>query len=277
MKWFKVLLVLLVFLNVQELMSQTYGCTDPQATNYDESAIANDGSCYYPPTVTTPAQLYQLADELNENSGLIHFRNQLLTMNDSGGEAKLFVLNKETGNIEQSIQISNATNVDWEELAQDNQYIYIGDFGNNYGNRTDLKVYKVNKNDIPTSGNASITADIINFSYADQLNLGDSDYDCEACFVENEYIVLFSKSWVTANTRVYHLPKVPGNYELNVVDQYDIDGFITAADINDQRNTAVLLGYKDYNPFMWILYDFQNASYFSGHKRRIDFNNMFAR
>ncbi len=277
MKTIYILVALYLVIICNPVFSQTYGCNDPLAINYYEEATINDGSCYYQQTLFTPDQLYQLPDDMSETSGLIIFRDKLVSMNDSGGEPALYFMNKETGSIEQTIQISNATNVDWEELAQDASHIYIGDFGNNNGNRTDLKVYKVSKNDIPTSGNASVPADIINFSYSDQSSFGDSDFDCEACFIKDNHIVLFSKSWISGNTRVYHLPKYQGTYELDPVDYYDIDGLLTAADLNEQGSIAVLLGYKDYNPFLWILYDIQNESYFSGNKRRIDFQNMFAR
>jgi hypothetical protein len=31
-----------------------------------------------------------------------------------------------------TVAITNATNVDWEDIAQDASYIYIGDIGNNF-------------------------------------------------------------------------------------------------------------------------------------------------
>ena len=41
--------------------------------------------------------------------------------------------------------MSNIKNTDWEEISQDKDFIYIGDIGNNSGNRDDLKIYRAGK------------------------------------------------------------------------------------------------------------------------------------
>jgi hypothetical protein len=69
--------------------------------------------------------------------------NNIITHNDSGGQANLYEINASTGAL-RTVAITNATNVDWE-YAQDASYIYIGDIGNNFGNRTDLKIYKISR------------------------------------------------------------------------------------------------------------------------------------
>ncbi len=84
--------------------------------------------------------------DIAETSGLVFFDNRLITHNDSGGMNALYEINTGTGNISRTVTIQNATNVDWEDICTDNDYIYIGDFGNNNGNRTNLKIYKVIEN-----------------------------------------------------------------------------------------------------------------------------------
>ena len=44
-----------------------------------------------------------------------------------------------------TIKIDNAKNDDWEELAEDDEFIYIGDFGNNNGKRKNLCIYIIRK------------------------------------------------------------------------------------------------------------------------------------
>jgi hypothetical protein len=89
-----------------------WGCTDPQATNYDVNASINDGSCIYSPTNYTLSLINNLSDVLQENSGLIRVGNLLYTFNDSGSGAVIYELDT-LGTVIRTISISGATNVDW--------------------------------------------------------------------------------------------------------------------------------------------------------------------
>ena len=62
-----------------------WGCTDPQANNFDPNAILNDGSCQYNTTNYSMTLVQNLNDVLQENSGLVRVGNYLYTVNDSGG------------------------------------------------------------------------------------------------------------------------------------------------------------------------------------------------
>jgi hypothetical protein len=97
---------------------------------------------------------------LDESSGLIFYNNTIITHNDSGNQANLYEIDASTGTITRTVTITNATNVDWEDIAQDASYIYIADIGNNYGNRTDLKIYKISKVDYDDADD-SAAAEII--------------------------------------------------------------------------------------------------------------------
>ena len=88
-------------------------------------------------------EVTDLNDDLSETSGLLYVDGRIITHNDSQGLNNLYEINKNTGNISRTVTIKGATNVDWEDLCQDGEYIYNGDFGNNKGSRTDLKIYKL--------------------------------------------------------------------------------------------------------------------------------------
>ena len=128
------------------------------------------------------SKVTSLNDDIAETSGLIYFQNKLITHNDSGGMNALYEIDKADGNILRTVTINGATNVDWEDICQDDEYIYIGDFGNNSGNRTNLKIYKVLKSDYLNS--ESVNAQIIEFDYADQNDFTSSpnnnNFDAEA-------------------------------------------------------------------------------------------------
>jgi hypothetical protein len=48
------------------------------------------------------------------------------------------------GNLIRTININSANNSDWEDITQDDlNNFYIGDFGNNNNDRTNLRIYKI--------------------------------------------------------------------------------------------------------------------------------------
>ena len=85
---------------------------------------------------------YDLPQTVKETSGLLVVDGKIITHNDSGDAANLYELDSVTGNLLRTINITNATNVDWEDIALDDTHIYVADIGNNNGNRTDLTIYK---------------------------------------------------------------------------------------------------------------------------------------
>src|SRR4051812_9917293 len=208
------------------IKAQVAGCPDPAANNYDPSATVNNGSCTYNSATITPKLKYNLNTLLNESSGLIWWNKQIWSHNDSGNDPAIYSMNTTTSNIQRNVTISNATNIDWEDIAQDNKFIYIGDFGNNAnGNRTDLKIYKIAKADVLAG--TMVTASIINFSYNDQTDFtpkgnNNTNFDCEGMIALGDSLYLFSKDWVDNKTRLYKLPNKPGTFsaiklgELNV-------------------------------------------------------------
>ncbi len=89
-----------------------------------------------------------LPDKVDETSGLIYLNGYVWTFNDSGGEPEIYKIDNESGKIIQTVRITNGENFDWEDITRDESFIYIGDFGNNWGTRKDLKIYKIAINDI---------------------------------------------------------------------------------------------------------------------------------
>ncbi len=81
-----------------------------------------------------------LCPQLDENSGLILLNDNFLTLNDSGGDPKIYVIDTVSGCINRTVVVANVVNHDWEALTMDTDYIYIGDFGNNSGTRTNLQM-----------------------------------------------------------------------------------------------------------------------------------------
>jgi hypothetical protein len=202
--------------------------------------------------------------DLDENSGLIFYNNNIITFNDSGGEANLYEINASTGNITRTVTITNATNVDWEDITQDASYIYIGDIGNNNGNRTDLKIYKIAKIDYNGSDDIAV-AEIISYSYADQLdfnsNPNNTNWDAEGLISYGEQLLIFSKNWVDNRVNVYSIPKTNGTYSALLESSYNTNGLITSAEISLNENIIYLIGYSNSQaPFMYTIHGIPNNS-----------------
>lgn len=202
--------------------------------------------------------------DLDENSGLIFYNNNIITFNDSGGEANLYEINASTGNITRTVTITNATNVDWEDITQDASYIYIGDIGNNNGNRTDLKIYKIAKNDYNGSDDIAV-AEIISYSYADQLdfnsNPNNTNWDAEGLISYSDQLLIFSKNWVDNRVNVYSIPKTNGTYSALLESSYNTNGLITSAEISLNENIIYLIGYSNSQaPFMYTIHGIPNNS-----------------
>jgi hypothetical protein len=210
--------------------------------------------------------------QLHETSGLIRYKGLIWTMNDSGGEPAIYGLDLNQNEIVQVVRIENGMNVDWEALTSDERYIYIGDFGNNRGRRTDLRIYRIAKSEIDDQPEINLLAEKIDFVYPDQENfefgLNDNPHDCEAFICMDDSLILFSKDWVTRKTNVYRLPAIPGRFEAELVDSFNVDGLVTGADISPDRQRLVLLGYKDYVPFIWYFDKIEKNNLFGGNRKK---------
>lgn len=276
----QLLFVPIVLLSLGTMYAQQLGCTDFRATNYLSSATQNDGSCTYQTTSYAPPLVTALEQTLSESSGLLFFDGHLWTHNDSGNQPTLFQIDSATGSITRTVYISNAANIDWEAVTQDNDYIYIGDFGNNSGARQNLRILKISKSDMESSD--TIEAGFIHFSYPGQVDFTPTNnltnFDCEAFFFHNDSLHLFSKNWANLYTYHYTLPTDTGTYAALLRESHFVDLLITDAAIDHTSGNIVLLGYKNvgsgfYVTAAWLLSDYADNLFFSGNKRRIELGN----
>ena len=260
-----------------------FGCTDFQATNFNASASINDGSCLYNPTNYSLNLVANLVDTLSENSGLVWAAGKLYTFNDSGSGTKVYEVTA-NGTIVRTIHIANSTNVDWEAMTSDSTYFYLGDFGNNNGNRTDLCIYRLLKSEVTNNAIDTVVAEKMNFSWADQLDFTSAfnanNFDCEAFYATEDSLFLFSKNWVDLKTKCYSLPNYwTDTLNATLSSQFDVDGLITDACKDTINHRIYLLGYKNngsnfYTSFIWCLWDHASNFIFSGNKRRIEIGNV---
>lgn len=211
-----------------------------------------------------------LPEDVLESSGLIYYNNKLITHNDSGNSPRLYEVDTLSSQIIRTITINNAVNIDWEDITQDESYIYIGDFGNNTGNRQDLTIYRVAKSEYDISN--TISAERIDFSYEDQTDFSEmqnSDWDAEAIVDFNDQLLIFTKQWQTNGTVAYSIPKIPGSYSAKNMGFYDVSGLVTGAAYNKFSNVLMLLGYSSQlQPFIVRIDELPTNFSFNGTEKK---------
>jgi len=248
------------------------GCTDPLALNYDPEATEDDNSCTYQVPSAEPLWTLDLEMQIHETSGLIHWDGSLWTHNDDT-DTRLYRLDPGTAEIVGDVRLPGVFNQDWEEIEQDEDYIYVGDFGNNMGNRTNLHILRVEKASM-LSGEPAIEK--IWFTYSDQEDfissgLNQTEFDCEAFVVSSDSIYLFTKQWLSGNTTCYALPKQPGNHVAMKKEVFNIQGQVTGASYLEEERLLVLCAYAGLmQPYLYLFRGFQAEDFFSGEGMQVN-------
>lgn len=218
--------------------------------------------------------LTPLSDTISESSSLLYLNQKLITNNDSGGLPELYEIDSVSGNVTRTITIVNSSNVDWEALCYDSLYIYIGDFGNNTGSRTDLKIYRIPQIDFFNSPDDAVYAETTSFHYADQTDFSfprfRTNFDAEAFIALGDSLYIFTKNWGDHRTNIYPVPKLPGDYTLIKTDSIDVQGLVTGAAYIPQNGTIMLSCYTLTSPFAYYISDFPNNTFSEGALQRID-------
>jgi len=183
---------------------------------------------------------------INETSGLEFYNNNFITHNDSGGEPSLYVFN-EMGEVIETIGLNKnpdfeIENNDWEDITNDNEYLFVADTGNNFGNRDNLNIIRVSK------GTDFMVDGIIEISYSDQESFfprPKHKYDAEAIIVIEDKIALFSKDRENLNTDLYLVDKNQnGSQILTSEVSYNVNTLITGGDYDEDRNLLALVSYN---------------------------------
>ena len=228
-----------------------FSCSDGQEKQEYESAIVLESIV--------------LPKVINETSGLEILNEDFITHNDSGGEPVLYFFNV-NGKITNSIKLGEKSfwkiyNYDWEDITADEDYIFIADTGNNFGNRDNLKIIKVKTNDFSID-------DIIDVTYKDQETFTKfiprlkHKYDAETLFLIEDKIAILSKDRTNLFTDLYLIDK-----ESNLRDKleskftYEVNSLITGGDYNEELSLLALVGYNSKgNQFLILFEDFSLES-----------------
>ena len=219
--------------------------------------------------------LADLPNNLKEVSGTEVIPNSdiIWMLNDGGNQPKLYAVSKK-GKIKKEIYVK-AKNRDWEDLtADDEDNLYIGDFGNNLNKRKNLTILKVDKKYL-NKKNAEVEK--IKFRYPNQYKFPPKKknlyFDAEAFFYFKNYLYIFTKSRVKkkyGKTFLYKVPAKKGNYVAELIGEYencnDLECWITSADISSDGKTIALLSQKN----ILLFSNFKNDNFLSGKVKKIE-------
>lgn len=190
-----------------------------------------------------------LPSQIEGTSTLFFLDGKLWSCNDHGALV-LYALDTSNAQIVDSIVLPGRM-YDMEEVAQDGEYLYFGDIGDNNGVRTDLHVLRLAKG-LLASG--EVAFDTIWFGYPDRTSANARDFDCEAFVATDTALLLFTKQWRSRGSTCYAIPKVPGHWEARRMFEIATKGMVTGASYQPERGRLVLCGYNRLcSPFVYIL------------------------
>lgn len=230
------------------------------------------------PTLETLETLTSLPSQVHESSGMFIDQELIWTHNDSGDQPYLYAFSPGDGQLLKKVKITGAKAKDWEAITRDEDFVYIGDIGNNNGKRRDLTIYRVPLDSLRAATEMVAFDHKIQFEYADQTDFkhpnNDHNFDCEAMIATPDSLYLFSKNWADGKTTTYRIPNRNGNHIARPAGSFNVEGLITAAAYDAGGGRLCLLGYDlrsgVFSPFIWLFDDFPDRAWFNGRHRRFD-------
>ena len=211
-----------------------------------------------------------LSDSINENSGLDFFNNRLFTINDSGNSSEIFEMDRETGKIKNVFK-TDLINKDWEAVTSDSTNLYIGDFGNNVGNRNDLIIYRIPFDSALVYLNINEIKPIP-FYYPEQKDFTpknlNNNFDAEAMIFLNGNIHLFTKEWASKSTTHYTIdPNVTDNQAAQNIENFPTNFVVTDASYFNQK--LYLVGYtKKAEVFLTVFNESEPGIFFQDKPKK---------
>jgi hypothetical protein len=186
-------------------------------------------------------KLFYLDSKLGEISGIVRIGDRYFGHNDSGAKPIVYEINIKTGKVLREVFILNAINIDWEDIAVDSNYIYVGDIGGNNHNRESIVIYKVKIEDL--LAHESVYSEVITLKKNKS-----HPKDFEAMFVKDDNLYLLSKDIKDYICKTFLVELKNPPLELgSAIEETKLSVAITGADYNHKTDEAILLGYSKFD------------------------------
>lgn len=216
-------------------------------------------------------QICLIPPVLNEISGMRTWKDgQFIAHNDGGNPPELYIFSTDDCSTIDTFALP-FSNVDWEAMEIIGDRVYIGDFGNNNGNRKDLKVYAFQKDHL--IGTELWAADTISFGYAEQEDFSNKhthNFDCEAMVEVQGKLFLFTKNRGDMHTDMYPLDTNSPHQQIEAQSRFNAEALVTDGTYIASKDVLLLLSYTFHSfyfktyltivpNFVENLYSFQDA------------------
>lgn len=229
-------------------------------------------TCQLHAQVIYPYRTTTSPKELHEFSGIAKLEGNLLAgINDSGNLPIVYFLDT-LGKLRSSVTLTGCKNNDWEELFYENGLLYISDLGDNSHVRSkgEIIVYHYKDKEVRQTIN-------VEFKEKQNLPLPESkrDFDCEAGFIREGKINLFTKTHSSPYTgKSYHYIAKDGE-KISWTDSASfgkrgfINSSLTGAAISPDKKLVAFISCTH----LWIHYLQNNTEdYFGGIVFDFDFD-----
>lgn len=221
---------------------------------------------------------------LHENSGIAFIKNSdlLYAINDSGNSSTVFGLDIKSGKIIKEIKLNNTGNDDWEDLTTDNNYLYVGDFGNNKNKRENLSIYWIPNGIILDKSGKDNELKSTQFYLEDQKKFPpkkkDRNFDIESFFTLGDYFYLFTRnrsSKFDGTTKLYRLKKQSGKQKAILISKLKVCDTkktcqITSAALHKPTGKVALLTYDK----VLIFENYKKDDFFTGNSKVIELDHL---
>jgi hypothetical protein len=192
--------------------------------------------------------------QITESSGLVKSRlheGVFWTHNDSGDIPRIFPVDRDGGIVKPRISLfyngillEGARHVDWEDIAiDDSGYLYIGDIGNNDGDREVFSIYRM-KEPSPLSPHDPPPVEEIRFFYGKRGSSQRKDgVNAEAIFWEGGDLYILSREEGSEKTDIYRLESLVTGKENRArrVWSFDFAAEVTGAEASVDGNRLAVL------------------------------------
>lgn len=180
-----------------------------------------------------------------------------------------------TGKVLQEVTVSGVQAIDVEAVTSDKDFIYIGDVGDNDGDRGDRQIIKFRKTDVTPGRDLEVKGEVITFRFSDEQMVDKkkkNNYDCESLMAFGDSLYLFTKRREDHQSELFSIPKTAGNFVARSIGLFDTKGLVTDAAVNPAGNEVALCGYNKGHkyPFILLFKNFKGDNFFTGQTERIE-------
>lgn len=211
----------------------------------------------------------ELDSLLDENSGLQKIGDFIYTFNDSGGEAAVYKISTDSGKVIQKIKFKGTENIDFEDIAYDGKNLYIGDFGNNLGNRNMKFIYSFNLSKLKSNEKEiEVRPKVLKFVIDEEAQQKvdgplQTNFDVEAFLYYDGKLHFFTKEWTDYKTTHYTLDTHLAFQGAKKIEKFNTKSVVTGADM--ENGVLVLTSYtKDGEVYLWKFDQFSEGKFFNG-------------